>query len=128
MHFWNNALKRLGFRQKSKRYWQCNKGYGLCHHSHISLFVGNVQNEKSPAATYYEVMEFHITFEAVGHNLHFYYHEQTPEIWSPGGHTSTPEVERLGLNVAELQERAHDIARALVSRFRGELRIEVDDD
>lgn len=112
----NNTLKHLGFMRKSPRYWQCRNGYELEENEHVSIFV-------SPNKTgLHEIIEFHVTFETRGHNLHFYFHEMSLQQWEAGGHTSSREIERLGLSLSELRRRAIQIADRFIKRIGGQLR------
>lgn len=120
MWLWICELKQLGFKQKSKRYFQCKRGHGLEIDSHISMFLWT-RNGKGKNVTCYEVTEFHITIKRGGHNLHFYYHESAANEWQRGGHTSTNEIARLGYCAATLREHADLIARKFVANLNGKM-------
>lgn len=116
---WTNELKRLGFRDRGNRYWRCDRGYGLNAGTHLSLYLWTEHARLSPLLACYEFAEFHVTFEVPRHNLHFYYHEFLPVVWQAGGHTSTVEIARLGLDVSVLRESADRIAGNVIAAFGG---------
>lgn len=120
MWLWICELKQLGFKQKSNRYFQCTKGYGLENNGHISMFLWT-RNGKGKNATCFEVNEFHITLKGGGHNLHFYYHERSENVWQQGGHTSTNEIELLGFCAEALREQADSIAKEFVAKLNGKM-------
>lgn len=120
MILWTSDLRRLGFREKGHRYWQCDRGYGLPNDAHLSLFLWT-HARASPRHSCYEFAEFHVTFEVAGHNVHFYYHEVDENRWAAEGHTSRSECDLLGIDVDALRSIADAIAARVVERFSGVL-------
>jgi hypothetical protein len=97
MWLWECELYQFGFRYRSVRYWQCERGFGLPGNGYISVFVGGKggATRRGRARQWLvEVSAFHVTFKVGVDNLHFYYHERTEGVWEPGGHTSAPEIRR----------------------------------
>lgn len=121
---WQEQLSALGFRQKSRRYWQCRHRYGLDGDDHISAFLWCEDKlpgspRRSPIVCY-EWCEFHVTLEVAGHNLHFYYHELHDGRWFSAGRTSHQEIERLGACPLELSALADQTAGELVTQWGAE--------
>jgi hypothetical protein len=116
---WDDDMRRLGFRRRGERYWQCERRYGLSGHDHVSVFSWSEQS--LPGAFAVELTEFHVTFYRGGEHLHFYYHEMADNNWQPAGHTSVNEIARLGLSAAELRAAANAVAQELVAALGGVL-------
>ena len=124
MWLWESELNEIGFRHRSRGYWQCERGFGLPEQSYVSLFVGGkVQATRAGRARQrpVEVSSFHITFMFGADNLHFYYHEQAEGIWEPGGYTSAPEIRRYEIDPRQLCDMADKIAARLTTAWRGVL-------
>jgi hypothetical protein len=116
MWLWVGELHRLGFRRRSERYWQCERGYGLPAEAYVSIFAHALVRGGSGRATApvrADVGAFHVTFCLGVDRIHFYYHEADADAWEPGGHTSGPEIRRYGVEPSELRERADAVAKAL---------------
>ncbi len=113
MWIWDFQLQQMGFRQKSERYWQCERGFGLTEGDHISLFLWTIQphSEVDQQTLHaYELTEFHITFLLDLDHVHFYYHEIQDQTWELGGHTSSAQIRYLGFDPQSLIEEADSIA------------------
>jgi len=113
-------MRRLGFRRRGERYWQCERRYGLSGHDHVSVYSRSEQALPGGAFAV-ELTEFHVTFYRGGEHLHFYYHEMADDRWHAAGHTSVNEIARLGLSAAELRAEADAVAQALVAALGGVL-------
>src|SRR5262249_60227047 len=117
-----SEVRALGFRRKAERYWWCRRRFGLQEDEHLSLFSWSEQSipDGSRRAVRFvvELTEFHVTLPFGHDNIHFYYHERLENEWSPGGHTSSAEVRRLGLDPAALRERADAVAAEFVAALR----------
>lgn len=112
MWLWEVELRELGFRQKSARYWLCERRHGLWEGEHLSVYAdARTDGERR----LFEVHAFHVTFGIGIENVHFYYHESADNEWAPGGHTSRAEVERLGASLAALRARADAVAASLAA-------------
>ena len=118
MWIWIWELKQMGFRQKSERYFQCARGFGLEQGQHLSLFLWTRNAKKN--ATCFAVTEFHVTIQLGGDHLHFYYHELAQNVWRRGGHTSTIEIERLGYCAQTLRSHAEFVANQFIEQLNGE--------
>jgi hypothetical protein len=112
MWIYEHQFRALGFRRKSSGYWSCFHRFGLQGEEHLSVFA---RTELGPIV---EVTEFHVTIP-VGENVHFYYHETTNGNFSPDGHTSSAELQRLGFDVSALRARADEIAGRFADRLGG---------
>jgi hypothetical protein len=123
MWLWESELRELGFRRKGERYWQCTQRFGLRGDEHLSLFSWAEQalpaGRRRPVRYLVELTEFHVTFTLGHEHVHFYYHERLENDWLPSGHTSRPEVERLGHDLAALCARADRAAAAFVRGLGG---------
>jgi hypothetical protein len=120
MWIWQGVLHELGFRRRSERYWQCERGHGLGATEHLSLFPWSECGPEG-GARLIELNTFHVTFVLEGEHLHFYYHEGHDNDWEPGGHTSSREIRRIGHNPRALRRRADAVASALVAALGGEM-------
>jgi hypothetical protein len=65
---------------------------------------------------------FHVTLPREVERIHFYYHEYLENEWEPAGHTSRPEILRLGCDPLALREAADEVAAALVAALGGVFR------
>jgi hypothetical protein len=121
MWLWDDDLRRLGFRRKSERYWQCEHRFGLCVTDHVSVFSWSEQVIGRSAAARFlvELTEFHVTLLRGLENLHFYYHEHHDNEWLPAGHTSCTEIRRLGIDPIVLRTAADAVAEAVVTALGG---------
>ena len=122
MWLWDTDLRRLGFRRKSERYWQCERRFGLSATDHVSLFSWSEQvipGQAGAARFLVEMTEFHVTLLRGLENLHFYYHEHHDNEWRPAGHTSRAEIRRLGLDPIVLRAEADSVAEELVRALGG---------
>jgi hypothetical protein len=120
MWLWEAELRRLGFRRRSERYWRCDRRYGLGSDGHVSVFCwGELAAEGRLLA---ELTEFHVTFYFGLDHVHFYYHEHHDNEWHPAGHTSGPEIRRLGRDPEALRRRADAAASDLAAALGGRLR------
>jgi hypothetical protein len=113
-----SEMRRLGFRRRGERYWQCERRHGLAGHDHVSVFPWS-ELTLPGGALLVELTEFHVTFYRGGEHLHFYYHEMHANEWLPAGHTSANELRRVGLDPAELRGAADGIALALALALGG---------
>lgn len=116
---WDSELRELGFRRRSERYWQCENRFGLTCDEHLSIFPWSEQNLPGTSVCLVEVDTFHVTFLIGFDHVHFYYHEVLDNDWSPGGHTSSCEIRRLGENPRDLRRRADEIAAQFVEALGG---------
>lgn len=125
MWLWECELWALGFRRKSERYWQCERGHELPAAAHLSLFSWSEQRLPPEAGGsvrwLVELTEFHVTFQIGLEHVHFYYHEQGDNDWQPAGHTSSREIARLGESLHDWRRRADAIAAALAAALGGVL-------
>lgn len=122
MWIWDFELEELGLRQRSELYWQCERGFGLAEHDHISLFLWTLQPHSHSSDTpknAFELTEFHITFLLDRDHIHFYYHEIQQDCWEPGGHTSSNQLRGLGYDPQDLIEEADAIACEFVAAIKG---------
>lgn len=124
MWLWDRELQAVGFRRRSSGYWQCERRFGLPAHAYISLFAwsdwAETAGEEHRGRQFVEVSAFHVTFMLDFDNVHFYYHEHGENVWEPGGHTSSLEIERHGVAALELRVEADAIAARLVAALKGE--------
>lgn len=118
---WTIELHELGFRHRSRRYWQCTGRFTLPENAHISLFVDSELMVLGGLEAV-EFAAFHVTFEIGRENIHYYYHESSDGEWEPGGYTSANEVRRLGEEPRALRDHADRIAAALVEAWTAALR------
>lgn len=121
MWIWEGELERHGFRRRSRRYWQCERGFRLPAGAYISVYVTDKDTapgrRRRGGHRVVEAAAFHVTFLLDVDNVHFYYHEQAEGVWEPGGHTSAAEIARHGFETSRLREiadtSAREFARAL---------------
>jgi hypothetical protein len=118
---WENELRASGFRQKSERYWHCERRHGLPENAHLSIFPSARQAAGPTSIPLVEVAAFHITFRLEGEHIHFYYHEHGERTWAPGGYTSAREIARIGHKARRLRDAADRIAGALAEAMGCEL-------
>jgi hypothetical protein len=125
MWLWECELRSLGFRRKSERYWQCERGHELPVAAHLSVFTWSEQRIPPRAdggvRWLVELTEFHVTFQLGLEHVHFYYHEQGENDRRPAGHTSSAEIARLRESPRACRREADVIAAALVSALGGVL-------
>ncbi len=124
MWLWDCELQQLGFRQRSEVYWQCERRFGLLEDAYVSIFAndGNASGRsrsRGPIAVGF--CAFHITFQLDVDNVHFYFHEQAENVWEPGGHTSSVEIERHGVDPRALRSLADEIAAGVAFALGGTL-------
>src|SRR5437764_7015901 len=122
MWLWECDLKALRFRCHSEVYWQCEAGHGLPDDCHLSIFVHQFEKDRArrgPGHRLLEVSAFHVTFLLAFDRVHFYYHEAEPNVWEPGGHTSSRTIRRSGMKPRVLREEADAIAARLVAALGG---------
>jgi hypothetical protein len=122
MWLWDWELHQVGFRCRSEGYWQCEVGHGLPDDCYLSLFVhhsGRARNGRGPGRRPLEVSAFHVTFLLGVDRIHFYYHEVAENAWEPGGHTSSGEILRHGVEPHALRDEADVIAARLVAALGG---------
>lgn len=120
MHILEAELQRLGFRRRSRRYWQCERGYELPVGAYLSIYTdgrdGHLDRERRcrhaglGGNRTTQISAFHVTFLLDADNVHFYYHDYGDQTWEPGGHTSRAEIEQHGVDALNLRERADAIA------------------
>jgi len=125
MWLWDDALRELGFRRKSDRYWLCERRYGLRGNDHVSVWSWSEQTipaGRNRVRYLVEVTEFHVTFYLGGEHVHFYYHERAENAWAPGGHTSDAEIHRVGHDPAAARRAADAVAADLVATLGGSWR------
>lgn len=87
MWLWSCELRQIGFRRRSRRYWQCERRFGLTGNSYISIFIHTVHSQNDRECL--EISAFHVTFQVGIERVHFYYHEMANTHGSPAG---TPRV------------------------------------
>jgi len=111
-------LRRLGFRRRSRRYWQCERRYGLPEDAYISIFStgkdGRLDRVQCADARVLQLDAFHVMFLLDVDNVHFYYHQYADDAWEPGGNTSSAEIARHDVDPIGLREWADAIAAAFV--------------
>jgi hypothetical protein len=111
-------LQRLGFRRRSRRYWQCERRYGLPDDAYISIYSTGKDThlDRDPMAlrSAVDVSAFHVTFLLDVDNVHFYYHEYGDGVWEAGGHTSSAEIARHGVDPVVLRRLADAVAADFV--------------
>ena len=124
MWIWKHELKQLGFRQKSRTYWQALGRFGLEPDEYVSAFLCTSNTRRGANATLFQLTEFHVTFPIMGHRVHFYFHETMDRVWEAGGHTSVRELTLLGAHLPALDRQALQAASQLLaatgSRWRDE--------
>jgi hypothetical protein len=120
MWLWEIDLRRLGFRRKAERYWQCRQRFGLAGDDHISIYSWSEQQLPGPRFLV-ELTEFHVTFAIGNQRVHFYYHEAGDHIWEPGGHTSANEIRLLDWEPNDLRKEADAVAQQLILELGGTL-------
>jgi len=118
---WKHQLLELGLREKGARYWRCDDRYEMNQGVHLSVFLWTADARSSRRAQRFELCEFHITFELGTENIHFYYHEVREGQWRGAGHTSSPEIQRLGYQTSPLRENADQIALRWVEALQCQL-------
>ena len=118
MWLWECELRELGFRRRGERFRVCERRYGLAGYDHLSIFSWSEQR-LAGGRMLADLIEFHVTFYRCGEALHFYYHEADCNAWRRGGHTSRPELARLGLDPDNLRAEADAVARELVAALGG---------
>jgi hypothetical protein len=125
MWLWECELRQAGFRRCSACYFQCERGFSLPEHAYVSIFVNDKESFSGrihrSALRRVELCAFHVTFKINLDNVHFYYHEQAENVWLPGGHTSSTEIDRHGIDPRQLLELADAIACEVVAAWRGEM-------
>ena len=114
MWLWQCELPRLGFRQLSEWYWQCERGHGLAAGVYLSIFADAADREPGGRVRL-DVAAFHVTMILGVDRVHFYYHEAGEAVWEPGGHTSGAEIRRHRADLRELRRRADAVAANLVA-------------
>ena len=102
------AMRRLGFRRVSPRYWLCRGRHGLPPGSHLTVADWSDRD-------LVEVTSFHVTFEVHDERVHAYYREEGPSVWGPEGHTPIDDLIRLGVDRATLKQTADAVAHRLVA-------------
>ncbi len=102
------AMRRLGFRRVSSRYWLCRDRHGLPPDAHLTV---TDHDDRDPV----DLSAFHVTFEVLDERVHFYYREEEPGVWSPEGHTPIADLRRLGVCRAAARRDADAIAARLVA-------------
>jgi hypothetical protein len=123
MWLWESELYERGFRRRSDRYWQCERGYGLPPAAHLSVFSWGEQTipgrRRRERRLLVELTEFHVTFLLGGEHVHFYYHEVLHNDWQPLGHTSANEFRRLGHEPLAWLVHADTIAAKMTAALGG---------
>jgi hypothetical protein len=118
-------LQQLGFRRRSRRYWQCEWRYGLPDNAYISIYAGgkdsHLDREPRNQPRIVEVSAFHVTFLLDVDNVHFYYHEYGDGVWEAGGHTSGAEIARHDADPLTLRQLADAIAAEFVMALAANL-------
>lgn len=113
----NAELQRLGFRRRSRRYWQCERRYGLPNDAYLSIYAegkdSHLDRDSGKSARILEVSAFHVTFLLDVDNVHFYYHEYGDGVWEAGGHTSSAEIARHDVDPRALRRLADAVAAEL---------------
>ena len=117
MQLWRENFHQLGFRRKSKRYWQCRDFHGLPNDAHLSVFLDWPGDRNEPI----EFFEFHVSFEVGLHNIHFYFHEIDFSKWELGGHTSRAEIELLCVDADQLLNTSFEIAKTFLNQLHADL-------
>lgn len=115
------AMRRLGFRRVSPRFWLCRGRYGLPARGHLTV-ADRVGRDLV------ELSAFHVTVEVGGERVHVYYREEAPACWGPEGHTPADDLLRLGVDRGGLLQTADDVARRLVEALRAHWMEEAGDD
>jgi hypothetical protein len=125
MWLWAGQLHSLGFRRLGEFYWQCEVGYSLGADSYLSLFAhtldGRPRRRARSVRQWLEVAAFHVTFCLGVDRVHFYYHEVGDGIWEPGGHTSSGEIRRHGVEPGPLRHSADATASEFLAVLNGRL-------
>lgn len=125
MWLWEGELHAVGFRRRSRWYWQAQQRFGVPPNAYVSLFAGAQYRVaaagKRSGLQRVEASTFHVTFRLGVDNIHFYYHEVGTGEWEPGGRTSGEEIRRYGLEPAELRDQADAVACRVVAAFGGVL-------
>lgn len=121
MWLWKCELHRLGFRERSADYWQCERRFGLPENAYLSVWIHAREREHHLGRELLDVSAFHVTFQLDVDRVHFYFHEVGDHVWEPGGHTSSTEIRRHGVEPSLLRDLADDCAALLVAQWGGEL-------
>jgi hypothetical protein len=123
MWIWNTELQQAGFRQRSVGYWRAERRFGLSPGAYVSVFPGGESVAPREGGhddrNLLDVSAFHVTIPVDVDRLHFYYHEAGEGVWEPGGHTSSNEIRRHGVDPRMLREQADAIAARVVVALRG---------
>ena len=116
-----STLQSQGFRRRSRKYWQIKPvSTDLKEDCHVSLFADaelNASGRPAGTAHYLDFAAFHVTFELGPDNVHFYYHELSESEWEAGGHTSSREIRRHGVDPRQLRQAADVIAERLLQEW-----------